>query len=383
MISSDRPATRLATRIAFLVAGFGIACWAPLVPFAKVRLGVGDGTLGILLLCIGIGSVAAMMAAGPLSVRYGSKPVILVGGIGLSVILPILPMAPTAATQGISLLIFGAALGSLDVAMNVHAVEVERSAGRPLMSGFHALFSVGGFWGAALMATMLSLGIGAVASTLVCATLMLASIMVAWPRLLAATSTEKDEEIPIFVRPRGVVLLLSVLAAAVFLVEGAMLDWSALLVSGKALLTRDQAGLGYTLFAIAMTCGRLAGDWVTGHIGDSKTLIGGGLMAVAGFAMLLTVPVPTVALAGFLLIGLGASNIVPVFFRRAGSQTVMPPALAVAAITMTGYTGVLLGPALIGFVTTLVGLPVSFGMLAGLVCLVPLTARKVVGNEGC
>jgi sugar phosphate permease len=251
------------------------------------------------------------------------------------------------------------------------------------MSGFHALFSVGGFWGAALMATMLSLGIGAVASTLVCATLMLASIMVAWPRLLAATSTEKDEEIPIFVRPRGVVLLLSVLAAAVFLVEGAMLDWSALLVSGKALLTRDQAGLGYTLFAIAMTCGRLAGDWVTGHIGDSKTLIGGGLMAVAGFAMLLTVPVPTVALAGFLLIGLGASNIVPVFFRRAGSQTVMPPALAVAAITMTGYTGVLLGPALIGFVTTLVGLPVSFGMLAGLVCLVPLTARKVVGNEGC
>jgi predicted MFS family arabinose efflux permease len=224
MISSDRPATRLATRIAFLVAGFGIACWAPLVPFAKVRLGVGDGTLGILLLCIGIGSVAAMMAAGPLSVRYGSKPVILVGGIGLSVILPILPMAPTAATQGISLLIFGAALGSLDVAMNVHAVEVERSAGRPLMSGFHALFSVGGFWGAALMATMLSLGIGAVASTLVCATLMLASIMVAWPRLLAATSTEKDEEIPIFVRPRGVVLLLSVLAAAVFLVEGAMLD---------------------------------------------------------------------------------------------------------------------------------------------------------------
>jgi hypothetical protein len=106
-------------------------------------------------------------------------------------------------------------------------------------------------------------------------------------------------------------------------------------------------------------------------------------MAVVGFAVLLTVPVATVALAGFLLIGLGASNIVPVFFRRAGSQTVMPPALAVAAITMTGYTGVLLGPALIGFVTTLVGLPVSFGMLAGLVCLVPLTARKVVGNEGC
>ena len=128
MVSSDRPATRLATRLSFLVAGFGIACWAPLVPFAKVRLDLDDGTLGILLLCIGIGSVAAMMAAGSLSARYGSRPVILVGGFGLAVMLPILPVAPTTALQGISLLIFGAALGALDVAMNVHAVEVERAA---------------------------------------------------------------------------------------------------------------------------------------------------------------------------------------------------------------------------------------------------------------
>jgi MFS family permease len=116
MVSSDRPATRLATRLSFLIAGFGIACWAPLVPFAKMRLDLDDGTLGILLLCIGIGSVAAMMGAGPLSARYGSKPVILVGGIGSAVMLPILPVAPTTAAQGIALLIFGAALGALDVA---------------------------------------------------------------------------------------------------------------------------------------------------------------------------------------------------------------------------------------------------------------------------
>src|SRR6266436_6790488 len=95
MPSANGPATRLATRLSFLVAGFGIACWAPLVPFAKVRLDLDDGTLGILLLCIGIGSVAAMMAAGSLSARYGSRPVILVGGFGLAVMLPILPVAPT------------------------------------------------------------------------------------------------------------------------------------------------------------------------------------------------------------------------------------------------------------------------------------------------
>ncbi|MBB4428340.1 MFS family permease [Bradyrhizobium sp. CIR48] len=95
MIATDRPATRLATRLSFLVAGFGVACWAPLVPFAKVPLGLDDGTLGTLLLCIGLGSSAAMMAAGALSARYGSKPVILVAGIGLAVMLPILPVVPT------------------------------------------------------------------------------------------------------------------------------------------------------------------------------------------------------------------------------------------------------------------------------------------------
>lgn len=380
MVSSDRPATRLATRLSFLVAGFGIACWAPLVPFAKVRLDLDDGTLGTLLLCIGIGSVAAMMAAGSLSARYGSRPVILVGGFGLAVMLPILPVAPTTALQGISLLIFGAALGALDVAMNVHAVEVERAAERPLMSGFHALFSIGGFLGATLMAILLTLGVGPFASTSVCAGLMLAAMTVAWPRLLPATTTGNGEA-PLIVRPRGVVILVAALAAAIFLVEGAMLDWSALLISGKALLARNQAGLGYTLFAAAMTCGRLAGDWVTARIGDRNTLIGGGLIAVAGFVVLLTAPIAAAALAGFLLIGLGASNIVPVFFRRAGSQTVMPPALAVAAITMTGYAGVLLGPALIGYVATFVGLPTSFWLLAGLVCVVPLTAREATANE--
>lgn len=95
MSSADRPATRLATRLSFLVAGFGIACWAPLVPFAKQRLGVDDGVLGLLLLCLGIGSVVAMLLTGALSARYGSKPIILVGGIGLAFILPSLTLAST------------------------------------------------------------------------------------------------------------------------------------------------------------------------------------------------------------------------------------------------------------------------------------------------
>jgi predicted MFS family arabinose efflux permease len=364
--------------LAFFVAGFGVACWAPLVPFAKDRLGVDDAGLGVLLLCIGIGSVAAMLASGPLAARYGSRPVIVVSGVGMALVLPLLAIAATPVTLGAALLLFGAALGSLDVAVNVHAVEVERAAARPLMSGFHALFSIGGFAGATLITSLLSLGIGAVPGTLISAGLMLAAMLAASPRLLPATA---GEEGPVFVRPRGVVLLLAGLAAAMFLAEGAILDWGALLITGQGLVATDQGGIGYVLFSIAMTAGRLLGDRLTGSVGDRATLVGSGVLAVLGFAVLLLAPVAAVALSGFLLIGLGASNVVPVLFRRAGSQTAMPPALAIGALTTMGYAGILLGPAALGFVAKAIGLPAAFWLLAGLVALVPLTARLATADR--
>jgi predicted MFS family arabinose efflux permease len=378
MPSADRPATRLATRLAFLVAGFGMACWAPLVPFAKARLAVDDGTLGLLLLCLGIGSVAAMLVTGSLSARYGGKPFIIAGGLGLAVLLPPLAVAGSPLTLALALLGFGAALGSIDVAMNIHAVEVERAASRPLMSGFHALFSIGGFAGSAVMTALLSLNFGTLASTLVASALMLIAMLLAWPRLLRSAQAEGG---PLFVRPHGIVVLLALLAAITFLVEGAVLDWGALLVIGAGLVPAAQGGLGYMLFSIAMTTGRLCGDAVVARVGDRATLVWGSLLAVTGFAVLLLAPAAVVAMAGFLLIGLGASNLVPILFRRTGAQTVMPVGLAVAAITTTGYAGVLAGPAAVGFVAKLAGLATAFWMLAALMLLVTLSARAVT-REG-
>jgi predicted MFS family arabinose efflux permease len=375
--SADRPATRLATRLSFLVAGFGIACWAPLVPFAKDRLGVDEGVLGLLLLCVGVGSVVAMLATGALSARYGSRPVILAGGFGLAAILPLLTLADTPLGLGATLFAFGAALGSLDVAMNVHAVEVERAAGRPLMSGFHALFSVGGFAGASLMTFLLSLNLSASASTVLCALLMLAAMAFAAPRLLRSVPAHDGS---LLVMPRGIVLLLAGLAAVTFLAEGALLDWSALLITDSGLVAAAQGGLGYMLFSIAMTIGRLLGDALTARYGDRATMAWGGALAVAGFVLLLTSPLAALAMPGFVLIGLGASNVVPVLFRRAGTQQAMPAALAVAAITTTGYAGILVGPAAIGFVAQGVGLPAAFWLLAALLCLVPFCARRVTAE---
>ncbi|MEZ2219901.1 MFS transporter [Rhizobium sp. RCC_161_2] len=379
MQSADRPETRLATRLAFLIAGFGLACWAPLVPFAKARLGVDDGVLGILLLCLGLGSVAAMLATGMLSARYGSKPIIIAGGMGLAFTLPILTIASTPFTLGLTLAVFGASLGSLDVAMNIHAVEVEKGANRPLMSGFHALFSIGGFIGSLLVTLLLSVHAGPLVATLLSSALMVVALVIAWPRLLR---TVPSEDAPLFAIPRSFVLLLAVLAAITFLVEGAILDWSALLLTTQGRVEASHGGLGYMLFAIAMTIGRLAGDAITAKLGDRAIMLWGGLVAVAGFVVLLLSPIAILAMSGFLLIGLGASNIVPVLFRKGGTQTVMPAGLAVAAITMCGYAGVLIGPASVGFVANHIGLPGSFWMLAILLCAAPLCAGIVTRTQG-
>ncbi|MGP3698830.1 MFS transporter [Rhodobacter sp. NSM] len=370
-MTDDTPSTRLATRLSFFAAGFAMSCWAPLVPFAKTRSGADDAQLGLLLLCLGVGSLVAMPITGWISARTGARPMILLGGIGMVLILPVLGTAGQAWLLALALLLFGASLGTLDVAMNVHAVAVERDAGRPLMSGFHAMFSVGGFAGAGVMTVLLSQGLSPALAAVTGSAIALAAIIGAGPRLLRARGGEP----PQLVVPRAAVLLLAGLAAVTFLVEGALLDWGALLLVGRGLTEPAQGGLGYMLFSVAMTIGRLAGDRIVMALGDRRVLVQGGLLTLAGFALLLLWDWRPGAMAGFVLIGLGASNIVPVLFSLAGRQTSMPPALAIAAVTTTGYAGILAGPALIGFASHLTSLPTAFWMLAVMMALVPATAR--------
>ena len=377
MHSADSPAARFATRLLFLVAGFGYACWAPLVPLTKARFGIDETILGLLILCIGVGSITAMVATGMLATRFGSKPILLGSSIGFAVMLALVPVAASVPILGMILFGFGATLGALDVAMNLQAVQVEKASGRPMMSGFHALFSIGGFSGAAFMTLLLSLQVPVFASTLACAALMALALCIAAPRLLNGGATPGG---PLFALPRGVVLVLAVLAAVTFLVEGALLDWSALLITEAQLVPVAQSGIGYIIFSIAMTAGRLSGDWLSGRLGDFRTLLWGALVALLGFVILLTGAHAALVLSGFAFIGLGCANIVPVLFRRAAAQGAMPPALAVAAVTTTGYAGILAGPAVIGFVANATGLHAAFWMLAGLLVLVPLCAKSVTAK---
>ncbi|MGX1350182.1 putative MFS family arabinose efflux permease [Bradyrhizobium elkanii] len=375
--SANWAAGLLGTRLAFFVAGFGLAAWAPLVPLAKERLAVDDRMLGLLLLCLGMGSVLAMLLTSVSNARYGSKPIIFVGGLGLALILPWLAIAGTTLALGATLFAFGVSLGAIDVAMNIYAIELERATGRPLMSGFHAHYSIGEFTGSAAVTLFLSLQLGPLFSTLVCSTFMMIAIVSAWPRLTATSVRQRG---PVFVLPHRNVVLIAALAAITFLVEGAMLDWSALLLVGQDLLAEAHGGLGCMLFAIAMTAGRLGGDAVVERIGDRATLMLGTLPIMIGFLAVVAAPVAVIAMAGFLLIGLGISNVVPVLCRRAGKQKVMPVGVAIAVITTAGYAGILMGPASIGLVAHMTGLPFAFGMLGALMCIVTLSARMVIAD---
>ena len=365
---------RFSTRLAFLAAGMAMAAWAPLVPYAKTRMGLGQAELGLLLLCLGIGSLLAMPVTGALASRFGCRPLILLSGALVCLILPFLAIAPSPLLLATTLFLFGAAIGTLDVTMNIQAVAVEKNNGGALMSGFHGLFSVGGFAGAGGMALLLWSGMSPLSASLVIAVLVGAVLCIANPHLLRAPKVSGGDK-RLFAMPRGAVIAIGLLCFAVFMAEGAIIDWSALLLTSGGGFTADQGGLGYAAFAIAMTLGRFTGDSVVRRWGGKRVLLLGGLCAGAGFFTTVLAPSPAIALLGFVLIGSGASNIVPILFTAAGRQRDMPASLAVGAITTIGYTGILAGPALIGFVAQVSSLHIAFAGLGCFMFLVAASAR--------
>jgi predicted MFS family arabinose efflux permease len=360
------------TRIVFFIAGFGMAAWAPLVPFAKARVGVDEGVLGLLLLCLGIGSIVTMPLAGALAARLGCRFVITVSASLLCLTLPLLASASSLPLLVVTLFAFGAGVGAIDVSMNIQAIIIERVSGRPMMSGFHGLFSLGGIAGAAGIATLLSAGASPLIATIIVTAGIVVALVRAAPHLLSYGS---GIEGPSFAFPRGIVLFIGVLCFIMFMTEGAVLDWSAVFLTSARGMEPSYAGLGYAAFALTMTVGRLLGDRIVRRFGGTNIVIFGGFCAAAGFAIAALVPTWQVAFLGYALVGVGCSNVVPVLFTSVGRQTVMPENVAVPAITTLGYAGILVGPAAIGFAGKVASLSVAFVIVAFLLLGVAASGR--------
>lgn len=370
---------QVSTRVAFFIAGFGISAWAPLVPYAKARLGVDEAALGFLLLCLGAGSISIMPFAGLLAARFGCRLIIGLASLFLCIALPFLATAASIPAAVVALLVFGAAVGMIDVVVNIQAVIVEKASGRPMMSGFHGLWSVGGFVGAGSMSGLLEAGVSPVAAIL-CVVVIILGLLVMFGRYLLPYGSE-EKQAPLFVLPKGIVLFIGILCFIVFLAEGSMLDWSAVFLTSLRGVELSQAGLGYSLFSVTMTIGRLTGDRIVAKFGGRNVILFGGIGAAAGIAIAIFVPTWTAALLGFALLGLGSSNIVPVLYSVLGRQKVMPANLAVSAVSTLGYSGILAGPALIGFVAHSISLPFAFVVVAATMLMVAASSGIVAKNR--
>ena len=367
---------RLATRLAFFAAGFAMGCCAPFFPFIKENVSADKSEFGLLLLCLGIGAIIAMPITGIVSAKRGSKPMILLGGFLMALLIPILVVVESQSILAIIIFLLGASLGTLDVAMNVHAVEVEKIEKRSLMSNFHAQFSIGGLIGAGLMTVFLFFGFSILISSFISASITFIAMTLTVNRLLNVSTVEKTK----FMLPKGVVILLAIFAAIIFLIEGAVVDWGALLIIDRELTTPESAGIGYILFSVAMVIARLLGDGIVKAIGEFKVLIFGVIITILGILIIVLSNITIIALSGFMFIGLGVANLVPIFFSAAGRQSVMPPAIAIASVTTTGYAGILLGPVIIGYVAEVTSLSIGFSILIPLIVLIVIFSRKISIN---
>jgi MFS family permease len=363
---------RTSTRIAFLIAGLVMSAWAPLVPLAKARTGLDESGLGLLLLGLGVGSIVAMPFAGHLTARYGCRPVIVCSTATLCVLLVLLSSLSWLPGLALAVVLFGAAMGMLDCAMNIQSIIVEKNSGEALQSGFHGLYSVGGILGAGALTALLSMGLEPVFSVLCVVIVVMGCLYKAIPSLLTY-GTEKDG--PIFAIPKGIVFLLGALCFIVFLTEGALLDWGAVFLVSSRNMEPTLAGLGYASFAAAMTLGRLTGDALVRRFGGVRVVAYGGMIAATGMLVSLGFEGWPASLLGYALLGAGCSNIVPVLFTATGKQDRMPQRVAIPAVISMGYAGILIGPAVIGFVAHMSSLSFALGGLVFLLLFVSAAAH--------
>ena len=349
-----------ATRAIFFVSGFGAASWAPLVPVLRERLAIGDDLLGILLLCIGIGSLLAMPLAGVLAERVGCRRVLIVAAVLYAAALLSVCMVDSFWVAVPVILFFGGLMGCVDVVMNIAAVVVEQGLGRRIMSGMHAFWSLGGFVGAGLYGVWVALfGLTAFQSTVIAALLMLVLTAVFGRNLIPYGGGGGT----LIAVPRGIVVFIGVATFIAFLSEGAVMDWGGVYLTTVRGMDLSLAGMGFSVFSAAMLLMRFLGDRTVQRFGACPIAVGGALLSVVGLLLIMFAPVDALLYLGFFAIGVGSANIVPVFFSLMGRQSVMPVGTAVSAVSTMGYLGILAGPAAIGFVSSVTNLMTAFGML--------------------
>jgi fucose permease len=369
---------RVSTMALFALLGLLTGAWGAHVPSLKVRYDLDEGQLALALFALAAGAVASLFVAGRVIGRLGPRRASLLTGLAMAGLLASALLWPGMPALLAALVVLGMAISVHDVAINTDGTALERLSGRAMMGQLHGMFSVGAMAGAATAAGMLHLGWPAdVQLAVVGAAVALAMVGATAGMLDARTAATGDGGAARFVWPRGVLLLIGLLILAGLLAEGAMYDWSVLYLQQAVGLPQDRAALGYAAFAGAMAVGRFASDAVRARLPDALLLRGGALLAAAGMAMALVAAQPVPSIVGFALMGAGLAPVVPLLYTAASRAPGSTSAAAIAAASSIGYSGMLIGPPLIGAIAHVTSLAVALWVVVGALGLLAIGAGGV------
>jgi MFS family permease len=375
---------------AFVSHGLLFASWTAHIPQIKDHLGLSDGALGLALLGAPVGSVAAMMVVARILPRLGSKRMVQISMLGYILAGPLVGLAGSLAALFAALFAWGAFQGTLDVSMNTQAVTVERAAGRPLMSGFHACWSIGAFAGAGIGALGVAAGLPLTPQLLLLAVPVLliagglATLMLPDPASIELADTGEsasgqDRPRRTVARLSRPVLILGAIAFASMLCEGASADWASVYLRGSIHVSAGEAGLGYTTFALMMVLVRLSGNWLLTRFPHRRLLPALAIVATIGFAAGLLGGSPVTVLAGFGCLGIGLALVIPTVNSAAGRLPGLSPGAAIAMVSAWGWAGFVFGPPIIGELASATSLTAALGVLPVLTaCIAYGTRRRIL-----
>lgn len=355
---------RVATSAIFFANGMVLAIWATNIPGMKQALALSDSQLGFALSAFAAGTMLTMYLAGALATRLGSRNALLLGGVLVSLVLPLCGLVESALGLAVAVFLLGVANSVLDVSMNTHGAVIEARRGSALMSSLHATFSIGGLAGASTVATLLSDRLGLVPCLLLAGAVMGVTTLLAaaWLGNLAPeVDTQLSAVTPrTFAWPGKALLCIAGLTFLALFIERTVIDWSSLFLSDVSHASNHLAAFAFGAFSLAMAVGRLAGDWMIRRFGVNPVLSASGALGGLGMALVIVVAQPVAAITGLVLVGLGLSNMTPLLYSQASRACPGSPGMGLAINGTLGYTGFLLAPPVIGFLSDAVGLKLAF-----------------------
>lgn len=375
-----RPARERAAIVAvFLVLGLCIGAWAAALPGIKLDLALEDRQISLALLGFAAGSILSTVVLGAVASRLGTRRATRIGTVAMAATLLLPAFAASLAQLVAAATAMGVAMGLLDVSMNGHAGALEERWGSSLMSSFHGAFSLGGLLGAALGGALAGAGLDASGQLTIASAVAGIIACAALPSLGPGAPTSEAGGVGLALPSRRLVGL-GVVTAFSFVIEGAIGDWSAIYLDTVAGSGLAAAASGYAAFSVTMAGVRFAGDRAVEVLGARRIVIGGSAVAGAGILIAILVPVPFAASVGFALVGLGLGNVAPVAFGAAG-RIGPTPATGIAPVATVGYAGLLLGPPVMGGLSSLVGLRWALGSLVLAAAVVALVGAQTVGRR--